>query len=288
MRAFVLSAGLGSRLSPLTAGRPKPTVPVANRPLAWFALDHLARSGVSDVTLNAHYHAEELLPRLRDFIPASQKVSVVVEPELLGTGGGVKNMWRDDGEPVFVTNSDIVFAPDYAGALAVHQTHGAIATMVLRPDPNVARYGSLGVDAEGRVRRLLGDPIASLDDYMFTGVHVLSPRARRDLPDAGCIVARAYRKWIDEGEVVAAHIDRSPWRDLGTKEAYLQANLDFVSGALTWPSIDPAALSAGHAGCVVGDAEILAPIERCVIWNGARVTEPLSNAVVTPERVVVV
>ncbi len=263
-------------------------MPVANRPLAWFALDHLARSGISHATLNAHYLAAQLTPRLEKVLPAGLGMDVIFEAELLGTGGGVRNMWqRDDGEPVFVTNSDIVFAPNYQAALAVHQAHDAIATMILRPDPDAARFGSLGVDSEGRVRRLLGAPVAGLDDYMFTGVHVLSPRARADLPLSGCIVQRAYRKWIDEGEVVAAFVDLSPWRDLGTPRAYLQANLDFASGALTWPGIDRAELTRGFTGCVVGDgAEVSAPIERCVIWDGAHVSEPLKDAIVSANSVV--
>lgn len=306
MRAMVLAAGLGTRLRPLTLERPKPAVPVGNRPLARFALDEVAKLGIVRAVLNTHHLGGALPGWLEPHAPEGVALDFVHEPELLGTGGGLRNAWpllRDDDDPVVVVNGDILFSPDLAGAVETHRRLDAIATMVLRPDPAADRYGSVEVDGEGRVRRLLGRPDhpGPLEKHMFTGVHVLSPRAFGEMPEVGCVVRECYRPWVDRGEVVAGHVDRSPWRDLGTLEAYLQANCSMAAGELPWGGVGHRSeRGLIHAGArvaagatlhqaVVGDgAEVPAgaDLERVVVWDGARAEGRLRDAVVTRERVV--
>src|SRR5262245_66517294 len=89
--AMLITAGYGTRLSPLTDLLPKPAVPVANRPLAWFALDHLYRAGVRSLTLNTHHLAAELEREINAWAPPDLALRYVFEPEILGTGGGIRN-----------------------------------------------------------------------------------------------------------------------------------------------------------------------------------------------------
>lgn len=291
MRAMVLAAGLGTRLRPLTLERPKPVVPYGQRPLACVALDALAAVGVREVVMNTHHLGERVPELLAGHVPPGMTVTYLHEPTLLGTGGGLRNAWGalDDGEPVLVMNADIVFRPDLEGALALHRRLDAVATMVLRPDPEAARFGAVEVDAEGRVRRLLGTPAEAagpLRTMMFTGVHVLSPRAFEDLPAEGCVVRHAYRRWVDDPAVtVAGFVDGSPWEDLGTHRRYLDACLRLAPDVHPTASIDPA---ARLEGCVVGEGAAIGPVRlrRCVVWPGARVTDDLEDAIVTREHVV--
>src|SRR5438045_3544442 len=92
MRAMVLCAGLGTRLRPLASELPKPLVPVLDRPLVGYTLAHLARAGVTEVVANAH-HLPELLER--GFVAEAGlhglRATVLREPVLLGTGGGIRN-----------------------------------------------------------------------------------------------------------------------------------------------------------------------------------------------------
>jgi mannose-1-phosphate guanylyltransferase len=308
MHAMVLAAGYGTRLRPLTLERAKPGVPVFNRPLACFALDAVARLGVGRAVLNTHHLGEALPEWIRPHTPPDLALRFVHEPTLLGTGGGLRNAWpllRDGDDPVVVINGDILFAPDLRAVLDTHRRMGALATMVLRPDPNAARYGALDVDDEGRVRRLLGEPAwpGPLRSLMFTGVHVLDPRAFDDLPDQGCIVRACYRRWIDRGEVVAAHVDETPWRDLGTLPSYLEAHLELLRGAVAWEGA-PAAPDGAlvHPDAHVGAGAVLREttvgagahiadgvrLTRCVVWDGARVAGDLTDAVVTREHVVAI
>jgi mannose-1-phosphate guanylyltransferase len=210
----VLAAGLGTRLAPLTDRLPKPALPVLNRPLASYALARLAAVGVRSVALNAHHLPDALERALEGHVPEGMSVRFAREIELLGTGGGVRNAARAlaADEVVIVMNGDILFWPDLEGALALHRSLGAIATVVLREDPRAHDLGPLGIDHEGRVRTLLGKPAGvAAREHMFTGVHVLSVRALSELPERGCIIRTAYRRWIDEGEIVGGFVDASPW-----------------------------------------------------------------------------
>jgi mannose-1-phosphate guanylyltransferase len=308
MRAMVLAAGYGTRLRPLTLERAKPAVPVFNRPLACFALDAVATAGIAHAVLNTHHLGEDLPGWLRPHAPPGLELSFVHEPELLGTGGGLRNAWpllAEGDDPVLVINGDILFMPDLGAVLETHRRAGALATMVLRPDPDAERYGAIDVDAGGRVRRLLGRPDhpGPLERFMFTGVHVLSPAVLSDLPASGCIVRACYRRWIDAGAVVAGHVDASPWRDLGTLPSYQDAHLELLRGEVHWPGVQGAEGGRvvhpnAHVGdgatlieSVVGPGATIAPgvrVERSVVWDGARVDRDVCDAVVTRERVVAI
>lgn len=284
---MILAAGLGTRLHPLTLERPKPGIPYDMRPLACIALDSLAKAGVTSVVVNTHHLAEELPRLLEPHIPSEMTVRYVHEPKLLGTGGGVRNaLGPTDGEPTLILNSDIVFSPDLASVLSLHQELDAIATMVLRPDPDAARFGTVEIDATGRVQRLLGSPEREGDwaAFMFTGVHVLSPRALDDLPTEGCIVQHAYRRWVDAGSIVAGCVDESPWADLGTLERYLSAHVSLARDANRIHSSAEIHSDAELICCVVGEGAHVGPhrLTRVVVWPNACVDEDLEDAVVTP------
>ncbi|MEM9072471.1 MAG: NDP-sugar synthase [Myxococcota bacterium] len=293
MRAMVLAAGLGTRLRPLTLERPKPGVPYGLRPLACIALDALAEAGVRKIVMNTHHLGEALPGLLAPHLPPGVEIEYVHEPQLLGTGGGIHNVREfllADGGPVFIMNSDIVFQPDLKGALGLHRRLNAVATMVLRPDPNAAQFGAVEVDGEGHVRRLLGKPQVEepLETYMFTGVHVLSARAFEDVPPDGCIVQHAYRRWVDEGTTVAGFVDPAAWQDLGTHARYLDAHIALTEGgSLIHPSanVDPAATIVES---VVGEGARVGPVRvsRSVVWPGANVHRDVHQAIVTPKEVV--
>jgi len=298
---MLLAAGLGTRLRPLTDRRPKPIVPVANRPLAGFAMEHLARSGVRSIVANTHPEPELVESTLQAVCPKGVDLRFSREIELLGTGGGLRKArpsFDDPQSPVIVVNGDTLFAPDLRRAYAAHVAQGAVATMILRPTAEPERFGAIGIDQNDWVRSLLGTPADGRvrEALMFTGVQILSPEAFSAMPASGCVIRHAYRHWVDRGAPVLGVIDASPWADLGTVSDYQRLNLELASGSFTWPGIEPrdgcilpAGLepSASVRQSVIGAGVRISEgvhLDRCVVWPGTQVTESATNAVLTPDH----
>jgi mannose-1-phosphate guanylyltransferase len=304
---MLVAAGLGTRLDPLTRELPKPALPLANRPVAWFSLDHLARSGFTDVVVNTHHLAERLQTELTRVCPVGVRLRFTHEPSILGTGGGVRNAWQPRPDEDFVVvNAKLLFAPDLARALAVHRATGAIATMVLCPLPPGSSFAPVEVDTQGAVRHLRGLPPPhghGLVARMWSGVQVLSARAWQDLPLDGDIIEHAYLKWLARGEVVASVTDAAPFFDVGvTLPHYLEANLALTTGRVHWPGISPSASRVLRASnvqlgtdshieaSVLGEGAVIADhtrLDQVVVWPGARVTTSLTRAIVTTQGHVV-
>src|ERR1043165_6849321 len=135
MKAFVLGAGLGTRLRPLTNHRPKPLIPVANRPLIEYAFDHLIGAGAGELIVNTHWCSEAYPVAF----PGSTYCGVPLTfrrewPEVLETAGGIKNvegLLGSDG-PFWVYNGDILCTLPLAPALKAHRAAGNEVTLVLR------------------------------------------------------------------------------------------------------------------------------------------------------------
>ncbi len=296
---MLLAAGLGTRLQPLTDLRPKPIVPVANRPLGAFAMEHLARSGVRTIVANTHPRPDDVESALKAACPRGVELRFSREATLLGTGGGLRKAHSSFDDPqasVIVMNGDTLFAPDLQRACAEHLARGAVATMILRPTPDPERFGAVGIDGEGWVRTLLGVPSDARvrEALMFTGVHILAPEAFSAMPESGCVIRSAYRLWVDTGAPVLGIVDESPWADLGTVSEYHRLNLELASGSLEWPGVEPvdgcilptpAEPPENVRRSVIGEDVDIAggvTLDRCVVWPGTTVTRSATNAVITP------
>lgn len=304
MQAMLLAAGLGTRLKPLTDLLPKPVVPVANRPLGAFAMDHLARAGVRSIVANTHPRPELVERILESHCPAGLNLVFSRETTLLGTGGGLRNArprFEDPAAPVIVINGDMLFAPDLSEACRLHLEKGAVATMILRRTPDPSRFGAIGIDSDGWVKTLLGAPSREdvTEELMFTGAHILAPEAFDAMPETGCVIRSAYRGWVDSGAPVLGLIDESPWADLGTVSDYHRVNLELASGLRRWPGVVPVAgslLAPDQAGAshrasirnsVVGSGVRFADrasIDQCVVWPDSVITRSASQAVITPKH----
>jgi mannose-1-phosphate guanylyltransferase len=297
---MVLCAGLGTRLRPLTDERPKPLVPVGARPLASFALDVLARHGVRHIVANAHHLAAQIDPGLRPFTDRhGMTLTVLTEPTILGTGGGLRNALPHLGGGDFVVfNGDVLSAPDLTRVLRHHRETGALFTMVLREDPRAERAGVIEVTDDGRVVRMLNEgPTSEVPTTrcLFTGIYVVSSALADDLPMEGCVVRHTLRRLLASGRRVSGVIDRGPWFDLGTPAAYLDANMALLTGAIELPGWTPP-----RDGRLVGDgvnmgtAEVISSVlgdgvtvrgsgrvTSSVVWDGALVDAPCTRAIVS-------
>lgn len=306
VRAMLVTAGYGTRLSPLTDFLPKPAVPVANRPLAWFALDHLYRLGLRELSLNTHHLAAKLEHEIERWAPNDLHLRFVFEPEILGTGGGIRNTWGkpESGETFLAMNGKCVFAPDLRAALRAHRERNAIATMVLTHAPGVRGFGDVEIDAEGWVRRFRKAPpraagAPELRPTFYTGLALYSDRAFPHLPLNGDLISAAFEGWVARGEPVLGVVDPGVCRDAGMSLwHYWEANEALLNGKLHWPGVVP---SATHAVCdpeaelgagahivrsAIGHDAVVAPgvrVTDSIIWPAAHVTDHVHRSIVLPD-----
>jgi mannose-1-phosphate guanylyltransferase len=264
-RAFVLAAGLGTRLRPLTDTWPKPAVPFLGAPLLRRTFAVLARAGVERVALNTH-HLPEVMGRVAREEGARRGLAVttVHEPIIQGTGGGLRGLQRAlPGDDVVVGwNGDILFAPDLGRLLEAHRSSGAAATMVLLPMPSGRSYGVVEVDASGRVHRIGRpgpSPLPGCTAWHFSGVHLLSPRVFEVMAPEGPedINHDVYPRLFGEGAVRGVVLN-APWSDLGSPATYLAAQSDLLLARVPDPlgADSPLAGRAGRAPLIEVGARV--------------------------------
>jgi len=237
MKAMILAAGLGTRLRPLTNAIPKPLLPVSGTPLIVWNLLLLKRHGFHDVVINLHH----LGPMIEQVVGSGAKFGLRItysrEPMILGTGGGIKQAEPYfSGEPVLVLNGDTLFELDLEALCAFHRTRDAAATLVLREDPDAARWGLIEVGADDRIVRITGQGTLSsvpLMPRMFAGIHILNPRLLRDVPKGiASSIIDPYVAAIERGETVLGYDLGGYWSDIGTAERYAQAEQDVRAGLI--------------------------------------------------------
>ncbi len=298
MRAMILAAGLGTRLRPITDQIPKPLVPVVGVPNIVRTILRLKEAGIDEIVINTFSQPKVLKARLGDGAAFDVQIAYSDEAELLGTGGGIRKALPLIGkDPFIVVNGDSLFAPDFHRILAHHKASSALATLVLRSAEDFETYEPVGIDASGRVRRLIsvGTRLSDLTLRMFTGVHVIEPDIAPYLPDEGCIVRKAYVPLLERGAALCGTMDESFFCDLGTPERFHLANMDLVSGRARIAGYEPnpegiyigkeVRLGKGcwiREGAVICDGATLADgvtVEESVVMEGVRVTRDLRRAI---------
>jgi mannose-1-phosphate guanylyltransferase len=282
---MIVGAGLGTRLRPLTERCPKPALPVRGLPLVAYQLHLLARHGVREVVINVHHLPELLIGAARRFAPAGMELHFSRETELLDTGGGIRRVssFLRESDPCLLLGADMLLDADLSKLVAHHRERQDAWTMLLRDDPRAARFGSIGVDATGRVRRI-GSRFALPDEVragLYVWANVVSARAFDRMPDREVFghLDAWLAPWLADGaRDVRGEIwdaDHCSWEPVGTPAEYLAANL--APARLGFLDADALARARGvrfEQDCVIGAGASLgagARLRRVVIWDDERV-----------------
>jgi len=288
-QAFLLGAGLGTRLRPLTENLPKPLVPVANRPLLSWAMDHLrAEVGTRSFLVNTHHCPDAYGAAFPDGRYRDATIEFRHEPVLLDTGGGIDNIrdWLPRDESFLVYNGDILSDLPLAAAARQHRERENAVTLVLRSTGEEKR---VGFDPEtGRIVDLRGKLRPDWTDrYQFTGIYFVAPAFLPYLaPGKIESVVLAFLRGIEDGAPIGGVVvDEGTWSDLGDPGSYLASGDRLAEGTFPRYSTDvviekihPAArivpgarideTSFVGAGSVIGAG---ATVERSILWDDVEV-----------------
>lgn len=221
MKALILAAGLGTRLLPHTRKIPKPLFPIGGRPLIDIHIDALQKAGCEAIVVNTHHLSTQIENHIkgnRYDIPVYTRN----EPEILGTGGAIKNVeafW--DARPFLVINSDIFSNIDPAAVYRFHRSHPHPVTLVLCNWPEI---NTVCVDADDFITGFKPDPLSGRYRHgTFTGIQVLDPEILQYIP-GGVFSSSidAFRKMMSDGKKIKAYMaDRFVWTDIGTPDRYV-------------------------------------------------------------------
>jgi aminoglycoside/choline kinase family phosphotransferase len=228
MKALILAAGLGTRLLPHTRKIPKPLFPIGGRPLIDIHIDALQKAGCEAIVVNTHHLSGQIENHIkgnRYDIPVYTRN----EPEILGTGGAIKNLegfW--DARPFLVINSDIYSNIDLAAVYRFHLSHPHPATLVLYHWPEI---NTVCIDSDDFITGFQPGPLPGRCRHgTFTGIQVLDPDILRYIPEAVFSSSiDAFQKMMTDGKKIKAFMaDRFAWADIGTPDRYVDTAAQFM------------------------------------------------------------
>jgi mannose-1-phosphate guanylyltransferase len=227
MKAFLLAAGVGSRLRPITDTIPKCMVPIEGQPLLDIWLDAFSEAGIDEVVVNLH-HLPDVVRRHLAARIGPPSVRAVFEPELLGSAGtlAANRAWVDGEEAFLVCNADNLTDFDLRSLVKAHQEHGSVATLAVFHSDRPWAGGVVEIDALGRVVGFAEKPTNPASDLTNAGMYAFHPSVLDEIDgappkDIGLdllprLVGRA-RAVLVEGY----------FRDIGTADAYQRARKEW-------------------------------------------------------------
>jgi dTDP-glucose pyrophosphorylase len=223
VRAFVMAAGMGTRLSPITDHLPKPLVPVANHPALEYLLARLPAAGVTEVAINLHHYGDAVQAAFGDGSRLGLRIRWSPEPELLGTAGGagpVADFLRETGEPFLVLSGDGLHAIDLAALVRRHREAEAVGTLTVLEIDDPSRFGVCVLDDDDLITAFQEKPALAdaLSRSASCGVYCFEPRVLDRLPPGGfCDWARdVLPAMLADGDRLAAYRTEAYWSDIGT------------------------------------------------------------------------
>jgi mannose-1-phosphate guanylyltransferase len=278
-RALLLTAGLGTRLQPLTYLRAKAAVPVNGEALVRRIIRWLARAGIRDQVLNLHHHPASVASLVGDGSDLDVRIRYSWEMPVLGSAGGPRHalplLTGDSNDPFLIVNGDTLSDLDLGSLLARHRESGALVTMALIPNPRPDKYGGVSVTPDGWVTGFprrgsgLGAPSPGNGSH-FLGVQVASARVFADLPDGvpSESVRTVYPLLISKNpQSIAAYVSNASFQDIGTPADYLDTSIAMAE--------TEGERLAGPRTAIADSAHVV----RTVMWDdvsvgeGARMTD---------------
>ena len=236
MKAFVMAAGAGTRLRPLTFAIPKPMVPVINKPVLEHTLENLCRHGIRQAVLNLHHYPETIKNYFGDGASLDMKISYSHERELLGTAGGVKKMEDFFDSTFLVMSGDGLTDIDLTRAIDFHNRKKALATMVLKTVDAKFDYGITITDSRGKIRKFVEKPSWSdvFANTVNTGIYIFEPEVFKYIPgdtffDFGL---QLWPKLLKLKKPIYGYLMDEYWTDVGNLTEYRRGVRDALDRKL--------------------------------------------------------
>lgn len=238
MKALVLSAGLGTRLRPLTNNKPKVMVTVGRKPILWYHIQLLKKYGIKDIWINLHYFPNIITRYFGDGSKFGVRISYSFEKELLGTSGALKNpdskIEKAFGNgPFIVVYGDVLPNFNYKRLLDFHRKRKSVWTEGTHPSSEPWTKGVIKTDRDGRIIKFVEKGLKRelLSNQVRAGVMVCEPKILGYIPDGFSDFGLNMAPKLMKLKLPMYAIDTKSYsKDIGTKERLKKAREDFKSG----------------------------------------------------------
>jgi NDP-sugar pyrophosphorylase family protein len=315
LKGIIIAGGFGTRLRPLTYHRPKPLVPVANRPFLEYQVALLHKHGIDDIVFATNYMADQIEGHFGDGSRFGVRMRYALEDKPLGTGGAIRNAAEMfPGETVVVFNGDVLTDFDITKILTYHNTKRATATITLSEVPSPHPFGILILNDDGKVTEwrepseetkkalaLDHDIAPTGKDLINAGFYVLSPEFLDRIPHGipSSVERDIFPRLLAEQAPVYGIAPGGFWMDVGRAEQLLVATQSVLSGAVKTaigglavgegttiaPSTWINGMTAIGRNCRIGNESRL---ENCIIMDGVSIGDHVRLSGIIVDRDVTV
>lgn len=241
MKAIILAGGTGSRLRPLTCTRPKPMVPILNKPILEHLIQQLKEYHITHIIFSLFYRPEVIRHHFQDGSEWGVKIEYSIEEEPLGTAGAVKLAGEkiDLSENFFVISGDALMDFHLENVLSFHQEKESLVTILLSRVDNPLEFGIVSTDDDGRIEEFLEKPDWGevFTDTVNTGLYCLNRGVLESIPSR-CkydFSKDLFPHLLKKGHPLYGYISSGYWTDVGNVNQYRQAHYDFLDGKIALP-----------------------------------------------------
>lgn len=291
-----MSAGMGSRLEPLTLQVPKPLVKVANRPVMDILLESLSQIGIKDVVANTYYLAEQIIERYKNNY-FDVNFNYIKEETLSGTAGGLKKcqFFFEKDEDFVVLSADGLTNADIKKGIDIHKKSGTIATIGVKRvnHDEVSHFGVVVTDKDGFITEFQEKPPIdeAKSDCINTGIYIFNYKIFDYIPENTFydFAKNVFPKLLAEKQINTFVIEEY-WSDIGTLSQYMSSTQDLFNNKCHFPhseiiytkdgayisesKIPSDTIFIGNStigkNCLIGKNVV---IENSIIWDNVKISD---------------
>ncbi|MCX8123986.1 MAG: sugar phosphate nucleotidyltransferase [Spirochaetes bacterium] len=235
MKAIIMAGGEGTRLRPLTCNRPKPMIPVLNRPVIEYTVHLLKQYGITDITMSLFYLPENVVNYFGDGTFWDVSIDYSIEEMPLGTAGGVKHALKDYDDTFIVLSGDGIYDFNIQDIIAFHKKNNSLVTIALTRVPDPIEYGIVITREDGTIERFLEKPSWGevFSDTVNTGLYIIEPEIMEQFVPQDEKFDFSYDLFplLQKNDIpLYGYIAPGYWCDIGNLEAYRKVHMDILNG----------------------------------------------------------
>lgn len=228
-----MAGGSGTRLRPLTCGRPKPIVPIMNKPVMQYTIELLKKYKINDIAVTLQYLPEMIKDTFGDGRELGVRLEYFIEDIPLGTAGSVKNADEFLDDTFIVISGDVLTDIDLEPVIKFHKEKKSLATLVLKEVNVPLEYGVVVTDEDGRIRRFLEKPSWSevFSNTVNTGIYILEPKVLSYFKKGEVFdfSKDLFPTLMKDGINLYGYETKDYWCDVGDIQSYIQSHADILN-----------------------------------------------------------